>query len=135
MKTYIMMNKEKTRVRIEHDILPSVLSGRIDLIDEFKPITYEGNIIDKGKAIVGGYVLVEVELKHFTGEHFNYSCGNYVYLQRKSSGEVFRVWNSNWFNKTTNQAVLTSYNQVILPNGRSLLPEDFHVFYMKTKGE
>lgn len=138
MKTYIMMNKTLNRVVSYREQMTIVFSGSLDVEmfhNSFKPVEVKNTLLSKIKAWWNNAVIIEVELKQFTAEHFNYYCGNYVYLQRKSSGDVYRVWSSNWFDRPRNQAVLTPYGKVILPNGRSLLPEDFHVFYMKTKGE
>ena len=133
MKTYIMMNKEKNRVRITSGIFDTLLSGSLDVEMfhiSFTPVKIDNSLVNKIKAWWKGLTVVEVSLKEFTDEHFHHYCGEYVYLQRKTTGEVYRIWNHSCINKPTNQGTLTSYGKVLLPSGRSLPPQDFHIFHI-----
>lgn len=92
MKTYIMMNKSKTRVRIENDLLYSALSGEVGYIAEFKPILYKGTFLDKVKALFEGYVLVEVYYDVVWEDFPECIHSNYGWVYNKTTGVVTKVY-------------------------------------------
>lgn len=91
MKNYIMMNKSKTRIRIEDKILDNVLSGMINYIGNtgFTPKTYENTFTNKVKAFFKGFVLVEYNT--FLLWFISYKEES-VLLRNKVTGEVFKVF-------------------------------------------
>ena len=97
-----MMNKEKNRVRIDHDISPSVLSGHLDYTNSFKPLIYKGTFVDKCKAFLGDCTMVEVTMGNIWEDFPECIHGKYEWVLNKVTGMVTKVYNPSTKENSTN---------------------------------